>query len=456
MVKKCFIFCLISLSLIFNRVIANESLLKTHLARPVQAEATMQALIPWETPVNGFFVRSHHGVPVIDEKKWVLQIDGLVEHPITLTLAELQKMQQTHHHAVLECSGNFRGIQDPPVPGVQWQRGAVGNAEWGGVRLADLLKKAGVKPEARFARIEGADKPILPSVPGFIRSIPLSKLLKPDTLLALKMNRMKMPPIQGGPVRLILPGWYGQNWIKWITHITLTKDEDAGFYMKKAYRMPKEVIKPGQPWDSTTGSAIEQLRVQSLIVDPTSNHPVRAGVKIKIRGKAFSGAGPIKKVELSTDQAKTWTLAILEKPHADGGWQAFQAQVLIPKDAKPFVILSRATDVTGATQPLTPEWNPGGYLRNSVDSVHLEVLKPGEKIRLVSNTELNRELENPPTVLSAKCLLCHSQEMIEMQRLTAKQWEGVVKKMEYFGVQLTNDERKAILEYLANSYRKVY
>ncbi len=400
---------------------------------PLQAESTMDALEPWETPIEGFFIRSHHGEPVIDESSWTLTIDGLVESTRTLTLPELRRMPAKSLHAVLECAGNGRGLQRPAAPGLQWKRGAVGNAEWTGVPVAELLRLAGVKPGARFARLEGADLPRRPGVPAFVRSVPVARLLAGDSLVALEMDRQPLPPLHGGPARLVLPGWYGENWTKWLTRITLTEGEDPGFFMKKGYRMPRTAVPPGEPWDSATGRPIEEIRVQALIVSPAAGRTV-AAVDLPVRGKAFSGAAPVSSVEVSADGGKSWLPAALDKPRPGGGWQAFEALVSTPA-AGTLTILARAADAAGNRQPAEHEWNPPGYLRNAVDRVSV----------VVGDSALPAGL----AVLTRRCLMCHAQELIAGQRLAPKQWAGVVKKMEGFGVLLEAPERQALMDYLS-------
>lgn len=400
---------------------------------PLQAESTMKALEPWETPIPGFFIRSHHGAPAVDEARWTLTIDGLVESTRTLSLAELRGMEQKTLHAVLECAGNGRGLQKPAAPGLQWRRGAVGNAEWAGVPFAALLRRVGAKPGARFARLEGADDPRRPGVPGFVRSVPLAKLLQEGSLLALRMDREPLPVLHGGPLRAVLPGWYGENWMKWLTRVTLTADEDPGFFMKKGYRVPRAPVQPGEAWDSATGRTIEEIPVQSLIVSPASGEAVKPG-ELAVRGKAFSGAATIGSVEVSTDGGRSWSPAALAPPHADGGWQEFEALVRAPAPGT-LTVLSRARDGAGNVQPLEHGWNPSGYLHSSVDQVSV----------LVRESPLPSGL----SVLSRRCLMCHADALIDSQRLTPKQWGGVVKKMEGFGVILDAPERQALLEYLS-------
>lgn len=391
----------------------------------------MEALTPWETPINGFFVRSHHGVPPVDYESWKIKIDGLVTHPLVLTMKDLEKMPQVTFHAVLECSGNWRGKQLPSVPGVQWEKGAVGNAEWTGVRLKDILKKVGVKPNAKFVTVEGADKPAVKGTPAFIRSIPLSKI-QDDAILALKMNRQPLPPLHGGPVRLVLPNWYGHNWMKWVAHLKVADTEDSGFYMAKGYRLPKDPVKPGEKWDSATGVPMQELRVQTVLTQPEAGEKVARG-EITVRGKAFSGSGAITTVEVTTDGGDNWKKATLEPRRPSGGWQSFEATLPVKSMGK-LTIQSRATDEAGNGQPLEPTWNPPGYLRNAADAVSVEV---------VEEVPLNEE-----GLLEGRCLTCHSRELVVSQRLSESAWEKTVTKMESFGLKLEAGEKPRLIHYL--------
>ena len=422
----------LSLGLIVSGVLFSAPALIKQNTRPLQAESNLDALDPWETPIASFFIRSHHGVPTMPEK-WEIEIDGLVENPTKIDLSALQKMPQKSYYAVLECSGNGRGFQFPKVSGLQWEKGAVGNAEWTGVPLQEILKSVKLKPNAKFARIEGADLPALPTVPPFVRSIPIDKMMAPDTLLALKMNREPLPILHGGPVRLAVPHWYANNWIKWVRKITFMETEDAGFFMKKGYRMPKNPIRPGEKWDSATGVPITTLRVQSFILHPRGHEKVALG-PMKVTGKTFSGTGTISKVEISTDQGKNWSLAKLEAPHAEGGWQEFEATIEFKKIGKK-VVMSRATDTAGNVQPLVADWNPSGYLWNAVDKVPVHVVKKTSP-KLIGES-----------VAEEKCLTCHTQSLLSVQELSKEGWEKVLGKMESFGVNLTAEEKSALVDY---------
>lgn len=420
--------------LFFTRidVFASDPALIIHSERPLQAESTYEALQTFETPISGFFIRSHHDVPVVDFDNHTIVINGLVENPIEIKVKELRLLPQRKFYAVLECSGNKRGFQIPAAGGIQWSEGAVGNAEWEGVSLAFLLEKAKPKKEAKFITVRGADKPALPSTPEFIRSIPLTKALNPDTLLALKMNRETLPLLHGGPVRLILPYWYAQNWIKWVTEISLTSEEDPGFYMKKAYRMPKKPLKPGESWNSEEGLPIQELLVQSLIVSPQPNEAVPEG-KVSIKGKAFTGNGTITSVEISSNRGKSWKKATLLPANPMGGWREFEWETEKLK-AGSYRFLSRARDDKGNTQPMKHIWNPPGYLRNAVTGTHFAVLD-------------SKEFEGSVTYRN-QCLICHTEGLIASQKFDQKGWKKLLLKMRAFGAQIEVDEEDNLIRFL--------
>ncbi|NBW99229.1 hypothetical protein EBR03_06625 [bacterium] len=426
-------------SLVFAwKLKADESLLKVHSEKPLQAEATSGALIPFETPIAGFFIRNHHDVPVVSPEDHVVVVNGLVDNPLRLTLKELREFPQKELYAVLECSGNRRGLQIPSAGGIQWTEGALGNAEWSGPQLKTILEKARVRPEGRFITVRGADEPALPATPAFIRSIPLQKANEQDSILALTMNREPLPLLHGGPVRLVLPRWYGQNWVKWITEIKITAEEDSGFFMRKAYRMPKKPLKVGEPWNSEEGAPIQELLVQSLIVQPEPLEWVASG-KVTVRGKAFTGTGEIVRVEISENGGKRWRTARLMPPHPRGGWREFELDLEI-KQNKTYRVLSRATDSQGNTQPMTHTWNPAGYLRNAV----------GESQFVVASAQAVSGYQT----YKSRCLVCHTSGIIESQPLGKDGWKKTLQKMKHFGVQLDSEEEAAVLEFLLQLKKK--
>jgi DMSO/TMAO reductase YedYZ molybdopterin-dependent catalytic subunit len=212
--------------------------------RPEDLEMPLPGFSDYITPVEHFFVRTHVYVPKVDVGQWRLSIGGSVTTPSTLTMNDLRNLPAVELVSVLECAGNGRAFYQPPVPGLQWGHGAVGNARWRGVRLEDVLKRAGLKASAREILFDGADVP-LGAMPDFQRSIPLAKALDPNTLLAYEMNGETLPVKHGFPLRVIAPGWAGDSWTKWLTSIRVLDQEHDGFWMKSAYRHPGRPVAPG-------------------------------------------------------------------------------------------------------------------------------------------------------------------------------------------------------------------
>lgn len=408
--------------------------------RPFLAEGSLQALEPWETPVEGFFVRSHFStIPEINGETWTIKIDGLVSRPMTFSVRDFGKHLDADTYAVLECSGNGRGRQSPNVAGVQWEKGAAANGRWQGVSLAQLLQKVQPTSTARYLTVEGGDASPTAGVPNFIRSIPLDLVKSQNAFLALRLNEESLAPGHGGPVRLVLPGVYGQNWIKWVRRITLSASEDQGFYMRKGYRYPKEAVKPNTPWDSATGNPITLLRVQSLITSHRDRTSLPLGEAVTLKGKAFSGYGSITEVLWSTDE-KTWQAATVSPSRGKYSWQEFTF-TLQPGDARALQITTKAKDSAGNEQPLNADWNPSGYLYNAVDRVHLVF------------DEQAAALLRGRALVAAHCTSCHGIELLARQRLDAAGWDKSVKKMVQFGVTLAANDDQLLVKYLASDLR---
>jgi DMSO/TMAO reductase YedYZ molybdopterin-dependent catalytic subunit len=337
--------------------------------RPLDLETPASALDAELTPNELFFVRSHFGPAILDEKSFRLEIGGLVDRPLVLGLADLRKLPKVTLPAVLQCSGNGRGLYRPRVPGAQWERGAVGQAAWTGVRLGDLLRRAGVQRAGRFVRLLGGERPPMPTTPVFARSIPLDKALHPATLLAYEMNGAPLPLLHGAPVRAVVPGWVGDDWVKWLRSIRVEADEDAGFYMKSGYRMPDPPVKPGEAPKPDTMRVMKSMVVKALITRPLGGARLAGGGMIA--GVAFAGERAVRSVEVSTDGGTSWRAAQLAPSRGIGSWQRFE---LLWKAAPGrYRLLARATDDAGVTQPQRPVWNPGGYLWNGWDEVVCEV-----------------------------------------------------------------------------------
>ena len=348
--------------------------LTARVTRPYDAETPVREFTSFLTPNHRFFVRSHFGPPPADliaEANWRLRVVGLIEQPLVLTLKDLQQFERVTITAVVQCSGNGRAFHRPKAPGVQWERGAVGNAQWTGVRLRDVLAKAGLRHQAKHVQLQGADRPVVASVPLFTRSIPLEKALHPDTLLAYEMNGRPLPLLHGAPLRVITPGWMADSCTKWLTEITVQADEAKGYYMQTAYRVPVTAIQANSGLPGTSMVPVEAMVVKSLISSPAEGTQVGQG-PVTVQGVAWSGEASVATVELSFDEGKTWEQARLVGEDEPYGWRQWQF-LWRPKGPGPVTILCRATDASGQMQPQTSPWNPGGFLWNGWDRVSMTV-----------------------------------------------------------------------------------
>jgi sulfite oxidase len=339
--------------------------------RPPDYETPVALLDSWITPVDHFYVRCHVPVPsVLDAANWTLQVDGEVTNTTTLTVADLRRMPAATVTMTLECAGNGRAFFEPAVAGIQWGKGAVGTARWTGVRLADVLKGAGLNRTGRFVLMNGADRP-LGSMPDFVRQLPIEKALHPATLIAYDMNGAPLTPLHGFPLRLIVPGWEGAYAVKWLTNLRVVDREFDGFWVATAYRYPSKRVAPGTAVDPKDMAPLTELVVKSLITRPLDGARVAAG-KIGVAGFAWAGETDIARVDVSTDHGATWQAARLVGEQARYAWRRFE-HTFDASRAESYLIMSRATDANGRAQPMSPPWNPSGYLWNAPDSVRVEV-----------------------------------------------------------------------------------
>ncbi len=343
------------------------------VARPLDAETSVQEFAASLTPNSRFFVRSHFGPPPpeqLSDENWRLRVTGLVDQPLTLTLQDLKQFEAVTLTAVVQCSGNGRASYRPKVPGVQWDRGAVGNARWTGVRLRDVLAKAGPQTNGLHVQFQGADRPATETVPLFVRSIPIEKALHPDTIVAYEMNGRPLPLLHGAPLRVVTPGWMADSCIKWLTDITVRQDEAQGYYMQTAYRYPTRPVTPGEVIASSDLKPVEAMVVKSLIAQPREGTSLRPG-PVTVQGVAWTGEGRIVRVEVSLDEGRTWESARLVGEDLPYAWRQWQYIWQATSGAK--TILCRATDDRGVTQPKTSPWNPGGFFWNGWDHVSVTV-----------------------------------------------------------------------------------
>lgn len=345
----------------------SESLLQMN-GYPVNAETPLELLTGYLTPNELFFVRSHWIPRTPDLAKWRLTVDGEVTEPVSFTLTELKKMPPAEVTCVLQCAGNGRALQTPIVPGVQWHYGAVGNARWRGVRVRDVLQRAGVKPAAKHLHTFGSDDPP-GTVPPFHRSLELEKAME-DAILAWEMNGAALPVPHGAPLRLIVPGWAGDHWMKWLVRLSAQAAPQKGFYMDTGYRYPLKPGAPGVAFKPEEMAPVTELFVKSNIT--TAPKRVKAGSTHRIAGFAFSGAPDIAKVEVSDDDGATWHEAELDPRHDPYAWRLWSYRWTAPA-AGQARLLVRATDSRGATQPRETVWNQSGYLFNGWHAADVEV-----------------------------------------------------------------------------------
>jgi sulfite oxidase len=342
--------------------------------RFVDLETPVEYFNTWLTPVPHFFVRNHMHEPSEldppDAKDWRLSIGGDVDKPLTLSLAELSKIETHSVVNTLECAGNGRSLQRPQVPGVQWGKGAVSTARFSGPRLRDVLQRAGVKATGKHVMFRGLDE-VPGKVPPFIRSVPIEKALDADTLIATHMNGFPLTKHHGFPARALVPGWIGAASCKWLTEIKVLEAEFVGNFMSPAYRFPNQPVQPGDAVKPEDTHPLTALSVKSVIAGPADGANLKPG-RVFVHGAAWAGEADITKVEISTDGGANWSPANLDHQQAHYAWRLWSYRWKPGKNGD-YTILSRATDSQGRVQPSTPAWNPSGYLYNAVDQVKIHV-----------------------------------------------------------------------------------
>jgi len=323
-------------------------------------------------PNEGHFIRSHFPAPQINTADWSLPITGDVNNPLDLSYDDLLKMPSHEVINLMECAGNSRSTMQPPAEGVQWDNGAVSVSSWKGVSIKTMLEQAGLKASATdvlFVGLDSGDVPAAGKSMPYEMSVPLAKLLDADTLLAYEMNGEPIPKDHGFPIRLLVPGWYGMASVKWLTKITVMDHPNGGFH-ELDYRF----------YPATDGKVdsdvtrVSSLKIKSLISTPVKGNILEPG-KHTIKGVAWSGDGDITRVEVSTDDDRTWRDAKLDKPSGKYSWQHWE----IDWDATNLghsLLRSRATDSAGNVQPMLATWNFRGYEVNSIHSVPITVRKP--------------------------------------------------------------------------------
>src|SRR4030081_2782550 len=323
------------------------------------------------TPNNAFFVRYHLAdIPLnIDPDKFTLEIKGKVDRPFKLSLKEIKALPAVELVAVNECSGNSRGFFNPRVGGGQLGNGAMGNARWRGVPLKTVLDKAGVQPSAKQVTFNGMDGPVADTTPDFVKALDVDHARDGEVMLAYAMNGEDLPVLNGFPLRLIVPGYYGTYWVKHLNEITVIDNVFDGVFMKTAYRIPDTpcgCVEPGTVPKATI--PINRLTIRSFITSVSDGAKLKPGATT-LKGIAFDSGKGIKEVAVSIDGGMTWMPAKLGK---DLGKYSFREWTLPVKlAAGPHAHKVRPTNKAGDPQPNEPLWNPAGYLRNVIETVRI-------------------------------------------------------------------------------------
>lgn len=336
---------------------------------PRNGEPELSKLVKsWLTPTKHFYVRSHAPNPVIDPAEFRLSIEGMVDKPMTIGLKELSKFKSINTTATLTCAGNRRAEfnAEGKVGGVQWGAGAIGNATWGGVSLADVLKAAGVGEGAKHVWFEGLDEiakgdKVIP----FGGSIPIDKAMISEgagaTLLANEMNGESLTPDHGFPLRTVVPGYIGARSVKWLGKIVVSDRPSPNHYVATAYK----VVRKTDPIDWSESGPIYRYPINAAICEPAKDATVRKGT-LEVSGYALPTGIPgstISHVRVSSDMGKTWVLAEMTGTENEFCWQLWKAKVNIDASTKQLIL--RARDSSGGFSPSRVPWNAKGYLQNS-------------------------------------------------------------------------------------------
>jgi DMSO/TMAO reductase YedYZ molybdopterin-dependent catalytic subunit len=321
------------------------------------------------TPTGLHYLLVHYDIPGVNSSEWRLKIDGLVSKPLTLTLEELKKRPSQTMTVTMECAGNGRALFNPRRISQPWLVEAIGNSEWTGAPLSEILKETGLHREAAELVFTGVDRGVEgEQVQSYQRSVSVKEALGGNLLLAYEMNGEPLPPQHGYPLRLLVPGWYGMTSVKWLARIEAVAQPFEGYQMARAYRYAKSPEEPGEP--------VDLIRVRALMIPPgipdfmSRTRLVQAG-PTTLTGKAWAGRLNVARVEVSVDSGSTWSEAQLEQPASPQSWTTWT----FVWNATPgtHVLCVRATDSEGRTQPMQQQWNVGGYGNNSIQRVNVIV-----------------------------------------------------------------------------------
>lgn len=329
------------------------------------------------TPNDQFFVRWHlSNIPEVDAADWRLKVGGDGSStPFELSLSQLEMdFEQVELTALCQCAGNRRGLSDPHVMGIQWGNGAMGNAKWKGVRLKDILAKAGLTKDVIEIAFNGGESGVIEETPDFVKSIPTWKALDENTLIATHMNGEPLPHWNGYPARLIVPGWTATYWTKQVTDISALTKPQGGYWMAKAYRVPLGTFSFTDRFitqETDANTPITEIVVNSLITSLSDGQALAVGKSIDVRGIAWDGGRGITEVDVSTDGGQTWRPAVLGKDLGRFSWRQWSLPFTPPVPGR-YVVMARATNAQGVTQVTRLIFSPSGYHNNVIQTVTVE------------------------------------------------------------------------------------
>jgi sulfane dehydrogenase subunit SoxC len=321
------------------------------------------------TPIGLHYLLTHFDIPKVDAAAWQLEVGGLVENPLSLSLADVKARPARTMAVTLECAGNGRALIEPRPMSQPWLQGAVGTAEWTGTPLAPLLEEAGVAAEAKEIVFSGEDRGIQgDNEHAYERSLPVAEAMRDEMLLAWEINGQPLPPQHGFPLRLIVPGWYGMTHVKWLGSIAAVAEPFTGWQQDVAYHVRESEDEQGQP--------VTRIKPRSLMVPPgipeffSRTRFVQPG-QCDVEGRAWSGRAPISRVEFSDDGGESWADAELGAQVGEFAWRGWNyGWNATPGEHE---LCCRATDEAGEDQPLAPEWNWEGVCNNAVQRVQVVV-----------------------------------------------------------------------------------
>ena len=340
------------------------------------AQATRNHGMPREglrydvTPIGLHYLLHHFDIPATNRDSWELSIGGAVGAPAALTMHEIEARPPRTDVVTLECAGNGRAYLEPPVRSVPWLSGAVGNARWTGTSLWPILEATGISDDAVEVVFSGVDRGVEDGIDQtYQRSLTIEEIRRPEVMLVYAMNDAKLLPQHGAPLRLIVPGWYGMASVKWLHSLEVVTEPFRGHHQTEGYIIRLDEEDPGRPASRVLPRS---LMIPPGIPDADTRDRFAAPGSHRITGRAWSGFGDIATVEFSSDGGREWSGTTMEPPVDQHGWQLWTHD-WNPTTTGVSILSSRATDVTGRTQPAQPVWNVGGYENNGIERIRVMV-----------------------------------------------------------------------------------